>query len=274
MAKKKQKYLIETSAVLATLGHTSAGQKAAVALATNGEACATTIYVRKEFIAFYILPIVRFAFEVSQFENVGDALVVLSQQFSPRNLKTYLLAIANILRKHGQLKNSFEASEDIARIAIHTMRAFDSQLARVAQNSCKCSIGAKPLLIDYDQLHDDLRVFIRSQDNVDDCEINDVLRFHSDKQSEAKKLLVIAGVAQTAAGAKASSFGDAKKWISCRECKQIGDFVIALDHPKGYCLVHTDSAFDVLCAATGRSHVKIPSVQAAGKQSPSSHSGT
>jgi len=74
MAKRKKKYLIETSAVSAALGESSSVHCAHFAETTADGSLHTSVYVRKEFILRWITKDIDLAFQIDHFDSVSDAL--------------------------------------------------------------------------------------------------------------------------------------------------------------------------------------------------------
>jgi hypothetical protein len=222
----------------------------------------TSIYVRKEFIRRWVRSLIRIAFAVDFFGTVDDALADLEQDFSIREIKASLHAIANMLRENGDLRNTKEASKEFGRLAVSTLARFDRRFSgRFTNNLCGCQTGGKQIHVDYNSLLGELRQFVQAVDDFPDCPINGFLDF-SNPLGRAGQLLKHESVKETKAGEKLSEFAKEEAIIDCRKCAQIGDAVIAIEQPKSWCLAHIDAAFETLCHATQKPHKRIESERA------------
>ena len=261
MTKKKTKYLIDTSAVPVALGESTPSHYHHFADAVADGTCWTSIYIRKEFIARWVCYCIRKAFEVDHLPDGASALYHLEQDFGIRDVKTGLHALAALLRQKGSVDNTRSMAKELARLAVGSVRKFDRRFKRCPSNSCKCKIGGKELKVDFNHLFEDLRDFLQSVGTVDDCEINSFLALG--RQGHAARLLNDPEVAnKTRAGEKLAKLHAKCKWITCKQCRTIGDAVIVLDQSPSWCLVHIDKDFEILCRATNRHHKQIQSERA------------
>ena len=101
----KLKYLVETSAVRGLTGPATRPQQAHFEEETAGGELQTSIYLRKEFIHRWVCDLIRFACAVAQCGSVPDAIILLEQDFSPRNIKGILAVIAKYLQDTGSMTN-------------------------------------------------------------------------------------------------------------------------------------------------------------------------
>lgn len=256
MTKKKRKYLIETSAVPVALRESTPAHCSHFADAVADGNCWTSIYIRKEFICRWIRSYIRMAFAVDYFQDLPTALYNLEQDFGIRDVKTSLHALAILLERKGSIENSREMAKELARLAIGSLRKFDRRFRSRTSNSCGCKIGGKELRVDFNHLFEDLRAFIDSIKEVDDCPINEFVGVGGNRL--AGKLLKGHDVAsKTKSGKNLQALHDTGKWITCHRCKTIGDAVIALDQPPSWCLVHIDKDFEILCPAVDRKNKLI-----------------
>jgi hypothetical protein len=227
MAKKKRKYLIETSAVPAALRESTPAHCECFVEAVADGTCWTSIYIRKEFIRCWIHYCIRMAFLVDYYEDVARAQYYLEQDYG-RGAKTGLHTVARFLQKNGILENTRSFAKELAHLAVVTLRKFDRRFQKRTNNSCGCRIGGAELKVDFNHLFEDLRRFLQSIDVVGDCPINSFLRL--DKRGPATRLLDQPNVVgKTAAGEKLAKLRDRGKHITCKECATIGDAVIVLE---------------------------------------------
>lgn len=261
MTKKKRKYLIETSAVPVALGESTPAHCSHFADAVADGSCWTSIYIRNEFIRRWIRDYIIMAFTVDHFRDLPTALYHLEQDFRIRDVKTGIHALAILLAQKGAIENSHEMAKELARLAIGNLRKFDRRFPRRTSNSCGCRIGGKELRVDFNHLFEDLRAFIDSIKEVDDCPINRFLA--RSRNGLAGRLLkgrdVVSG---TKSGKNLQALYDKGKPITCRQCKTIGDAVIVLDQPPSWCLVHIDKDFQILCPAVDHDNKLIQAERA------------
>ena len=59
---------------------------------------------------------------ISMCSDVSDALIVLEQDFKPRNVKGALAVVAKFLRDRGSMNNTRQAAEELASSAIRMVR--------------------------------------------------------------------------------------------------------------------------------------------------------
>jgi hypothetical protein len=265
MAKKK--HLIETSAVPVALGESTPAHCAAFREAVVGGTQDTSTYIRKEFLRRWICYYIRMAFEVDHCGSLEHALQRLNQTFSIREAKTAIHAITLLLREKGPITNRRIVAKELARLAIAELRRFDRTFRSKTSNASGCRIGGKALTVDFNHLFDDLRAFMDSVGIVKDCPVNAFLAFGS--EGKASRLVTNDLVAtKTKAGQNLAKLQAKNRWVTCRECRTIGDAIIALEQPEGWCLVHIDAAFTILCEALHREHKPIPSLTAVDPHAP------
>jgi hypothetical protein len=257
----KRKYLIETSAVPVALGESTPSHCNHFVDAVADGTCWTSIYIRKEFLARWVCYYVRMAFAVDHFQDLASALYHLEQSFSIRDVKAGQHALAALLQQKGRIENTRTMAKELARLAVGTLRKFDRRFRSRTSNSCGCEIGGKELKVDFNDLFEDLRTFLRLVDTVDDCPINSFLRLG--RKGPSASLLNSPDVRQrTKSGENLTKLRAEQKWITCKECRTIGDAVIVLDQSPSWCLVHIDKDFEILCKAAGREHKPIQSERA------------
>lgn len=218
--------------------------------------------MRKEFILRWIVKDIDVAFEIDHFESVSDAFYHLEQAFGIRDVKATIRSIATCLEQKGAMDNTRLMAIEFVRNAAYRLRRFDRILKRRTANRCGCVIGSRPLRIDYNAPFECLREFLTSVDVVEDCPVNEFLGLGK-SSGRAPRLLEIDDVRnRTRSGEKLKSLHDRNQWITCTQCKSIGDAVIALDQPKTHVLVHIDEDFKILCRAVQKPHQLILSERA------------
>ncbi len=256
----KKRYLIETSAVRAAIEETTPKHSRHFEEATRDGELSTSVYIRMEFLRRWIRYYLRIALIVDCFQNLPHALNYESESFSARDVKT-LVHLLSALCASGKEMSGREAAKEIVHIAVVTLCKFDRRFRSRSPNSCGCRMGGKEFRPDFSNLFEEVRAFVRASLTEDGCGIEAFLNLR--KPSKASKLLELSEVAEgTSAGKFLFKFKQNGKAITCKECQKIGDIVIALEQQRAWCLVHIDKAFDVLCAATSRTHQRIKSVKA------------
>jgi hypothetical protein len=213
-----------------------------------------------EFLRRWIIYYLNFALKVDCYNNVKDAINYESESFKPRDLKALLHLLSNLYPNSKQVSGR-EAAKEIVHNAVTILRRFDRRFRDRTNNSCGCRLGGKDFRPDFSNLFEDVCGFLQYCQMVNDCGIERFLKLH--KPSEASKLLESDEVSKkTAAGKSLLKFKQNGIHITCKECQKIGDIVIALEQRPAWCLIHIDSAFDILCSVTNRDHVRIQSVKA------------
>jgi hypothetical protein len=174
MVEGVRKYLTETSAVsAATNASTEAHGRHYTDAVRDGQQW-TSIYIRKEFIARFFCEAAYMAFFIAQRTSVRDALVLLSQGYSIREIKVDMTVIALLLDRARAMDNSQTAAEEIGRLAINWLKTFDRSFSNRIPNACGCRIGNKRPSIDYNTMLKDLNAFYEDfTEPVDDCPVND-----------------------------------------------------------------------------------------------------
>src|SRR5450631_699978 len=104
--KKKTKYLIDTSAVRAALGTSTPPQNKHFAEEVEGGELYSSLYLRMEFIRRWFCDAARVAFTIDQCTSLSHAMIVLEQEFRPRDIKGVLAIIAETLRLHGSIHDT------------------------------------------------------------------------------------------------------------------------------------------------------------------------
>jgi hypothetical protein len=260
--KKKQKYLVETSAVRPALGQSTPKHCQHFSSQVADGALFTSLYIRKEFIRRWVCGAARLAFAIAQFGEVEAALYYLEQDFSQRDNKAVIATIAAFLRQIGPLANTAAAAEEVAGLAVRWLALFDSTFPSRTGNTCGCRIGGMILDVDFNSVLDDLNEFYRSFSNpVTNCAVNDFLQLDRLK-GRATPLLADEGASKLPVIQKLEKYADAQTWVTCKECGPIGDAVVALEQQASWTLVHTDEAFTKLCPVLGRKNKLIPSARA------------
>jgi hypothetical protein len=263
----KPKHLVESSAVRPALGSSTARHNQHFAEQVKGGSLWTSTYIRMEFIRRWFCDLVRIALTIAQCDNVADALVILEQDFSPRNVKGTLAGVAQLLRENGAIGNTRTSAEEVASLGVRWLKQFDRVFPSRVNNLCKCQIGARTLQVDYNHLLDDVRAFYESfLTPVEDCEVNAFLEFDNPR-GRVTALLDDLLIRKLSVGKKLAGLAENRTWVTCKECCTIGDSVIALEQPRSWHLVHLDASFNELCRVTGRAHKQIKSVTAVERES-------
>jgi hypothetical protein len=263
----RTKYLVETSAVRPALGSSTTARNQHFAEEVKGGTLWTSTYIRMEFIRRWFCDLVRIALTIAQCDEIKDALIILEQDFSPRNVKGTLAGIALFLQERGAITNTHTAAEEVASQAVRWFKLFDRVFPSRIANLCKCQIGGRTRKVDYNHLLDDLRDFYESfLTPVLDCEVNAFLDF-ANPRGRTATLLEDTRVRKLPVGDKLADLAEHGTWVTCEECSTIGDAIIAIEQPPSWCLVHLDNSFNELCQARERPHKQIKSVKAVEKES-------
>lgn len=121
-------------------------------------------------------------------------------------------------------------------------------------------------MIDYNHLMDDLRNFYSEfRTPVTNCEVNAFLNL-TGTHSRARKILEDNNARKLKVSLALQDLRGKSKWITCKECKRIGDAIIALEQPASWIAVHVDKSFHDLCRVLDRQHKPIMSVSAIEKE--------
>jgi hypothetical protein len=260
---RKAKYLIDTSAIRAALADSTTSHNQHFQSVVGNTDLYVSVYIRMEFIRRWFCDYVRLALAIDQFRSVSDALVFLEQDFKINNIKGVLAAISKILSQNGLMENNRAAAEEIASLAIASLRMFDKVFPSRIANLCRCQIGGLTPSVDYNDLLKDVRDFYEKfRIPVTDCEVNDFLKLRHPPKSRAKPILVDQGCKKLKVVQNLKEFSDRATHVTCTECSRIGDSIIALEQPMSWCLVHLDNSFNDLCRVLGRTHKQIKSVVA------------
>ncbi len=261
MAKKATKYLVETSAVPPGLSESTRSHCEHFAEETSDGSLWTSSFIRKEYICRWILYYIEMAARIDHFESLSDALYHLEQDWG-RGPKTAVHAISRFLQEKGGITDCRSAAEEFGRLAVTALYGFDRDFKMSASNRSGCTAGSAELRVDFNNLFDDLRRFVSDVENATDCRLRELLKLG--KSGGASTLLNDDDSAKTEVVTNlkklAESGADAE--LTCKQCRRIGDAVIALEQPKSWCLVHIDHSFNALCKATGRDHKQILSQRA------------
>ena len=248
----RKKYLVDTSLVCAVMKDTGRRYSTYVASETADGTVSTSTYIRMEFIRVWICSLIRLALYVDAYGNLDDALNRVEQDFGPRKVKANLSAVRTYLKSRPADDSPQTAAKEIARLAVHWLRRFDRVLKARIQNRSHCQIGGRQLDVDFRSPLTDLQQFYAEfKKPVIDCGVNDFLDL-PDSRGRTSKLLTSAPIAKHRVLEKLAQYQEKQSVITCTQCQRIGDAVIALEQPKSYTLVSSDSAFDDLCQATGR----------------------
>lgn len=263
---KKLKYLIETSAVRAAVGPTTTRQREHFEEVVDDGTLFTSVYIRMEFIRRWICTCIYAALVVAQCRSVSEALIILEQDFSSRNVKADLAVISEHLTRLGVLQDQQSASEELGRTAVEWLRRFDKVFRSRITNKSNCKRGGRELDVDFNTLLSDLHRFYESfVDPVTDCEINRFLNL-SNANSEASKLLNSVTDREVPSCKHLRKYQQSKKWITCKECERIGDSAISLELSRSWHLIYLDGAFNHLCAARGMIGTQLKSIPALEKE--------
>jgi hypothetical protein len=262
----KAKYLVETSAVRPALGSSTSAHNRHFAEAVKDGKLWTSTYIRMEFIRRWFCDLVRIALTIAHCDEVTDALILLEQDFRPRNVKGTLAGVAHLLRETGTISNTRSSAEEIGSLAIRWLKLFDKVFPARIGNLCRCQIGGRTPPIDYNHLLDDLRAFYESfLTPVTDCEVNVFLDF-GNPSGRTAVLLEDDSVRKLSVGLRLADLARHDTWVTCKECSTIGDAIIGLEQPPSWCLVHLDASFNELCRARQRPHKQIRSAKAVQKE--------
>ncbi len=266
MAKEGKKYLVETSAVpAATNTSTGAHCRHFAEAVQDGHKWSST-YIRKEFVNRFFCELAYAAFVISHRTSVKDALVLLSQRYSIRNIKVDLIAIGHLLDQQKAMNDPQVAAEEIGRFAINWLKTFDRIFRHRIPNASGCRIGHKRPNIDYNMMLKDLNSFYQDfKEPVDDCPVNEFVGVGNPKGTG--QALVSEETTKTIDSVKNLGVLLAKRGrFVCDDCRKIGDAVIALEQPEDQCLIHIDKAYNRFCRFLKREHKQIKSAVAIDKE--------
>ena len=271
----RRKLLVESSAVPAAIGRTTEAHRARFEELRGDAPLHTSTYVRKELLRRWVVDYVRLARMIAESPSVADALRRLSHDFSVRAKGSYLNALADLELLRARCADPSDVRQiarKFAHAALQLVWDFDGVFEGRIENKSACRIGDLEVPADGNDLVDGLVAFCkRLEEPVRDCAVNTFLDF-GNADGHVAKLLTCKGVARLKKVREPlATFASERRWITCHECGQIGDPVIALEHaaqaaPSEYRLVHTDHAFDRYCPCLGLDHERLPAAIALDKQ--------
>jgi len=260
MSKKRLKLIVDTSAVSAALGSSSPAHCQHFQERVAGADLWGTVYIRMEFIRRWFCDYAAMAFIFAQCTTLQEGLRILSQTFSPRKAKSYLVGMASLLEEKGVLENPSAAAEEMASTAVAMLDKFDHVFKAKTNNSCKCQVGGMSPEVDFNRLIESVRVFYETfKRPITDCEVNAFLQMNN-ADGRAMRLSHDPKLQKLAVVRNLAKMHSDKTWITCAECAKVGDAIIALEQPKSWSLAHVDASFDEFCRVLDRQHVKIKSV--------------
>lgn len=264
--KKPTKLLIDTSAVGAVLGHTTANHSLAIADQLGSAKLFGSTYVRMETVRRWICHYIRIAVLIECHDSVEEALVRLEQDFGAREPKATISGLRLVLAQNPTAMTSPKsAAKEFARIAVHLLHQYDKKFSSRINNRSQCEIGSMKLEPDFGSLISECREFyLAFFDNVLNCKINGFLRL-SRSNSDASRLIANNQAVEAKAVANLKKLQEKASPVTCKNCKKIGDGVIALETPKSMGVAAIDKEFSAICEALGLHFEHLPSVVAADK---------
>jgi hypothetical protein len=266
MAERVTKYLTETSAVPAATNASTEAHCRHYADAVRDGQQWSSVYIRKEFIARFFCEAVYMAYYIAQRTIVRDALVLLSQRYSIREIKVDMTVIALLLDRARAMDNPHTAAEEIGRLAINWLKTFDREFRNRIPNACGCRIGNKCPSVDYNTMLKDLNAFYEDfTEPVDDCPVNDFIGI-GDHAGKGQALVAEKSTQKLDSAKNLAELLMAGSRFVCNDCRKIGDAVIALEQPADVCLVHIDKAYTKFCPFLKRQHKHIKSAIAIDKE--------
>jgi hypothetical protein len=266
MIKYSKNYLTETSAVLPAIAASTQSHTRHYFESVSDGQQFTSVYIRKEFLQTFFCELSYVAFFISQRSSVKDALVLLSQRYSTRAIKIDLIALGHILETGQAMNNSRVAAEEIGHLAVKWLKDFDRVFRKRVVNECGCQIGTKKPSIDYKTFLKDLNLFYEEFTiGVDECQVNDFVEI-GNVHGKGGRIASDPKLQRIDSVINLSKLLDAGTRFVCKDCRKIGDVIIALEQPDSHCLVHLDKAFNVLCPLLNREHKSIKSPSAIDKE--------
>ncbi|MCY2952789.1 MAG: hypothetical protein NTU53_12575 [Planctomycetota bacterium] len=256
----KKKYLVETSAVLPAIGFSNRDHNEYFRQTFGEGELYASIYIRMEVIRKWVCELIEFAELLDQCSTVSDAFLFWSQTYG-RKPKVASDVVGWILRQRGIIGDlgSHQVAIEVAQKAVEILQAFDLCLPSKINNTCGCRRGGLPLAVDYRALLRELSRFRKDfLAGAMDCRIAVFLQLTNPKGRAGKLLNCPVVASDIKIASPLQDIVNAQR-VACTQCKRIGDQVIALEQPAGVTLVHVDASYDILCACTGRDHVKIRS---------------
>jgi len=271
----RRKLIVESSAVPAAMGRTTEAHRARFEELRGDATLHTSAYIRKELLLRWVVDYVHLAQVIAESPSVADALRTLSHDFSGRAKGSYLNALADleVLRARcadpGDVR---QVARKVAHAALQLVWDFDEVFADHIENKSTCRLGNLEVPDEGNDLIEGLVAFCKHlREPVRDCAVNTFLDF-GNAEGHVAKLLACKAVARLEKTREPlATFASEGRWITCRECAQIGDPVIAMEHaaqaaPGEYRLVHTDHAFDRYCPCLGLDHERLPAAVTMGKR--------
>lgn len=266
MSSKAKKFIVDTSAVRAAIGHSTANHNAEFARLTADGTLWTSLYIRMEAIRLWVCAYIRMATLIDLHGSADEALVRLEQDFQIRRIKATLAVMADYARSRSDTHSPRAVAEEFGRLAVHFLIRFDRVFPARIPNGSKCRIGDYSIdRIDFNTLLKDLNeLYEYFNTPITDCEVDKFLAIGK-PLGRADKLLKANGVSKLHVGEHLGKYHAESTHITCTECKRLGDAIIALEQPKPYTLLATDGSYKTLCEATERDFTQMASVPAADK---------
>ena len=174
-------------------------------------------------------------------------IVLLANNFSVRKVKIDMMVLGKLLQQRSAMSDTLVAAEEIGSLAIRFLRTFDKVFRETSQNRVGCLIGNKKPSVDYNTMVNDLNTFyIDFTEPVEDCPINEFVGI-GNPNGRARALVSENAVQKLDSIQKLEKLLDSEKRFTCRDCRKIGDAVIALEQSDDECLIHLDNSFNALC---------------------------
>jgi hypothetical protein len=260
----RKKYLVETSAVLPAIDFSLPDHNEHFRTETAGADLFGSVYVRMEVLRRWVCELIEFAELMEQCSTVADCFTHWSQLYG-RRPKLAGDLVAWMLRQNGVVRNDnpHEVATEVAQKAIDLLRAFDLVTSARINNTAKCQIGGMNFAVDFNHLLPELSALRKEfLSGIEDCPVRAFLQLGNARGRAAKLAEQLKGKTTKKEKNIAAPLREALalERVNCRECKKIGDQIIALEQPQSVTLVHVDSSYDTLCTCTGRPHLKLRAV--------------
>jgi hypothetical protein len=257
--KKKRKCVVDTSAVRPAISSSTTDHNTYFRETFADDTLMASTYIRMEVIRRWVCDFIRAALLVKMYASVSDALALLEQDFGSRQCKSTVAMVCSTLRRNGTLQDTAAAAEEVGRMAVAFLDTFDAVFPARIDNRSRCQIGGRGLDVDFNTLLVDLQQFYEGfVKPVTNCEINSFLQL-AKPRGRCQELIENKSSRKREAVKALKTFQHTSTHITCVECSQLGDAVIALEMPRKLSIVHTDKSFVGLCKALGLTSIKIKS---------------
>ncbi len=219
--------------------------------------CWSSHYVRMEYKRSVVKTLIDLYHVALEEDSPSDALTFFSQSYKIREAKTVLSAVGELAKEPDILNNKEKFLIKLQMLIASAERHLDN-VVEFVKNETDCPLAKASTSKNYKTFLDEIScrtncdvdsLWHKSKPQIRQLTSVEARADHGSNDGFTKHLQVVESAIDNPSAPK-----------SILNCKKVGDFVIALEMPRGLRMLTTDRAFEAICAVLKKDFVRLRSL--------------